>query len=77
MKTNNISQLTDFTNPFKSIQNVEKTVIDYKRDDGLNLSAVLYLPIGYDKIKKEKMPMILWAYPREYKDLSKCSAKYF
>ena len=68
LKTNNISQLTDFTNPFKSIQNVEKTVIDYKRDDGLNLSAVLYLPIGYDKIKKEKMPMILWAYPREYKD---------
>ena len=68
LKTNNISQLTDFTNPFKSIQNVEKTVINYKRDDGLNLSAVLYLPIGYDKTKKEKMPMILWAYPREYKD---------
>ena len=70
LKTNNISQLTDFTNPFKSIQNVEKTVINYKRDDGLNLSAVLYLPIGYDKTKKEKMPMILWAYPREYKDQS-------
>ena len=27
----NISQLTDFTNPFKSIQNVEKTVINYKK----------------------------------------------
>ena len=70
LTTNDVSQLTDFSNPFKSIQDVEKTVIDYKRDDGLNLSAVLYLPIGYDKNKKEKMPMILWAYPREYKDQS-------
>ena len=68
LKTNNTTQLTDFSNPFKSIQNIEKTVIDYKREDGLTLSAVLYLPIGYDKNKKEKMPMILWAYPREYKD---------
>ena len=41
----NFSQLTDFSNPFKSIQDVEKTVIDYKRDDGLNLSAVLYLSL--------------------------------
>jgi len=73
LTTNNVSQLTDFSNPFKSIQDVEKTVIDYKRDDGLNLSAVLYLPIDYDKNTKEKMPMILWAYPREYKDLSSAS----
>ena len=70
MKTKNVSQLTYFSNPFNSIRDVEKTVIDYERDDGLSLSAVLYLPIGYDKNKKEKMPMILWAYPREFKDKS-------
>ena len=70
LKTKNVSQLTYFSNPFNSIRDVEKTVIDYERDDGLSLSAVLYLPIGYDKNKKEKMPMILWAYPREFKDKS-------
>ena len=65
-----LSQITYFENPFKSIQNVHKEVIKYKRDDGLELSGTLYLPVGYDQNKKEKMPMILWAYPTEYKDKS-------
>jgi dipeptidyl aminopeptidase/acylaminoacyl peptidase len=68
LKKGDLVQLTDFENPFKSIQNVHKEVITYKRDDGLELSGTLYLPVGYDMDKKEKMPMILWAYPREYKD---------
>jgi dipeptidyl aminopeptidase/acylaminoacyl peptidase len=65
-----LSQITYFENPFKSIQDVHKEVIKYKRDDGLELSGTLYLPVGYDQNKKEKMPMILWAYPTEYKDKS-------
>ena len=65
--------VTSFDNPFKSIQNVQKEVITYERNDGLELEGTLYLPIGYDKAKKEKMPMILWAYPREYKDKSSAS----
>jgi len=64
------TQLTHFENPFKSIQEVEKKVIKYKREDGLELSGTLYLPLGYDTLKKEKMPMILWAYPREFKNRS-------
>jgi len=68
LKKNKLSQLTFFENPFKSIQDVHKEVITYKRDDGLELSGTLYLPVGYDKDKKEKMPMILWAYPQEFKD---------
>ncbi len=63
-------QLTAFENPFKSIQNVHKEVINYKREDGLDLTGTLYLPVGYDKENPEKMPMILWAYPREFKDKS-------
>ena len=66
-------QLTFFKNPFKSIQNVHKEVITYKREDGLELTGTLYLPVGYDKAKKEKMPMILWAYPREFKDKNSAS----
>lgn len=60
--------LTFFDNPYKSIQNVHKEVITYTREDGLELTGTLYLPVDYDRQKKERMPMILWAYPREYKD---------
>lgn len=70
IKRNKLDQITFFENPFLSIQNVHKEVISYKRDDGLDLSGTLYLPIGYDLNKKKKMPMIIWAYPTEYKDKS-------
>ncbi len=63
-------QITFFENPFTSLEGVHKEVITYKRDDGVELSGTLYLPTGYDKAKKGKLPMILWAYPREYKDAS-------
>lgn len=70
VKKGETNQLTHFENPFKSIQNVHKEVIKYKRDDGVELSGTLYLPVGYDKAKKEKMPLIMWAYPTEFKDKS-------
>ncbi len=65
-----LQPITQFKNPFESIQDVHKEVITYKRDDGVELTGTLYLPIGYDKEKKEKVPMIMWAYPVEYKDKS-------
>jgi len=72
-KKNSLLQITYFENPFKSIQNVHKEVIKYKREDGLELSGTLYLPVGYDMNKKEKMPMLLWAYPTEFKDKNSAS----
>lgn len=60
--------LTQFENPFKSIQNVKKEVIHYTREDGLDLSATLYLPTDYQA--GVKYPMIMWAYPQEFKDKS-------
>ena len=66
-------KITDFENPFEELQNVKKEVITYKRDDGLELSGIPYLPVNYDEEKKEKAPMILWAYPREFKDRNSAS----
>lgn len=63
-------QLTSFDNPFRSLQDVHKEVLTYTREDGLELSGTLYLPVGYDPASGEKKPMILWAYPREFKDKS-------
>ena len=62
--------ITHFENPFKSIAGVHKEVIQYKRADGVELTGTLYLPAGYDRQKKEKLPMVMWAYPTEYKDKS-------
>lgn len=67
-KKNNLTQLTHFKNPFESIMGVEKRVVTYEREDGVMLSGTLYLPAGYDKKKKEKLPLLIWAYPKEYKD---------
>ncbi len=60
--------LTQFENPFSSIQNVHKEVIKYNREDGLELSGTLYLPTNYEE--GNKYPMIMWAYPEEFKDKS-------
>ena len=67
-KKESLTQLTHFQNPFTSIKDVHKEVIKYKRKDGVELSGTLYLPAGYDKTKKEKLPLLIWAYPAEYKD---------
>ncbi|WP_424494575.1 prolyl oligopeptidase family serine peptidase [Salinimicrobium sp. GXAS 041] len=68
-----LNQITSFENPFKSLEGVSKEIITYEREDGLELNATLYLPEGYDKENPEKLPMIVWAYPREYKDKSSAS----
>lgn len=65
---NALTQVTHFSNPFESIKDVYKEVIKYKRADGVELSGTLYLPVGYDRTKKEKLPLLIWAYPAEYKD---------
>lgn len=71
--TGDLSPITTFENPFAAMQEVYKEVIKYKRPDGVELSAELYLPVGYDLQKKEKLPLLMWAYPREYKDKNSAS----
>ena len=61
-------QVTFRENPYKSLKDVTKQKIYYKRNDGVDLSATLYLPAGYDKIKSGPLPMLMDAYPTEYKD---------
>ena len=39
----------------------------YGRDDGIDMTATLYLPPGYDKDKDGPLPCLIWAYPREFK----------
>ena len=68
IKSGKLTPITTFQNPFESIKNVYKEVIKYKRKDGVDLSGTLYLPANYDRTKKEKLPLLIWAYPAEFKD---------
>ena len=72
-KNGDSKKITNLKNPFTDLNNVYKEKITYYRDDGVELSGILYLPMNYDTEKKEKMPMILWAYPREFKDKKSAS----
>lgn len=69
IKNGKATALTSFANPFESIKDVYKEVIKYKRNDGVELTGTLYLPANFDrKNPKEKLPLLIWAYPTEYKD---------
>ena len=70
-----LEQLTFFENPFKALKNVNKELITYKRKDGLELSGIMYTPESFNSEKSNPLPMILWAYPREYKDKMSASQK--
>ncbi|MCX7553012.1 prolyl oligopeptidase family serine peptidase [Marinicella sp. S1101] len=68
-----LTQVTDFKNPFESIKDIHKEVIKYPRADGLELSGTLYLPADYDFESKPDLPLIMWAYPTEFKDKNSAS----
>ncbi len=57
--------LTHTPNPYPSLAGIKRELITYRRADGLALSATLYLPPGYDG--KSRLPVLMWAYPREFK----------
>ena len=60
------TQVTQFPNPYGGTPLPKKQVLKYKRADGTDLSANLYLPPGYNP-KDGPLPTLLEAYPTEYK----------
>ncbi len=67
---NTATPITKFTDPQPGLRGITKQKITYKRKDGIDLAADLYLPKGYDKAKDGALPVIMWAYPREFKSQS-------
>ncbi len=59
-------QFTRFPNPYGNTALPKKQVLKYKRADGVELSANLYLPPGY-KTGDGPLPTLMEAYPTEYK----------
>jgi len=61
-----LEQVTSFPNPYGNAVLPKKQVLKYKRADGVDLSANLYLPPGY-KMGDGPLPTLMEAYPTEYK----------
>jgi dipeptidyl aminopeptidase/acylaminoacyl peptidase len=59
-------QLTHLKDPAPQFAGVSREVVRYKRKDGVQLQATIYLPPGYDKARDGALPFLLWAYPREF-----------
>jgi dipeptidyl aminopeptidase/acylaminoacyl peptidase len=60
------SQLTNFPSPYAGMKPPSSELIHYKRADGLELTATLWLPAGYDK-SQGPLPTLMEAYPAEFK----------
>ena len=61
-----VEPLTVFEDPAPQLAGISKELITYERADGVQLSGTLYLPPGYQD--GDRVPMLVWAYPREYVD---------
>ena len=64
--------VTSFPNPYAGLPMPSHQLLHYKRADGVDLTADLYLPAGYDKAKGP-LPTLMEAYPAEFKSRAAAS----
>lgn len=60
-------QITNFPHPYPQLESLQKEMIRYQRKDGVQLTATLYLPPGYDPSRDGPLPCLVWSYPGEFK----------
>jgi dipeptidyl aminopeptidase/acylaminoacyl peptidase len=69
LKTKKFDAFTQYPHPYPQLKDIQTEMVRYKRADGIDLSATLYLPAGYVKGSKQ-LPVLMWAYPEEFVDPS-------
>lgn len=62
-----IIQVTNFPHPYPQLASLQKEMIRYQRKDGVQLTATLYLPPGYNPSTDGPLPCLVWSYPGEFK----------
>ncbi|PJK11634.1 S9 family peptidase [Lysobacteraceae bacterium NML120232] len=65
--------LTQFPHPTPQLRQVQKELIRYQRADGVALTGTLYLPPGYVAERDGPLPLLMWAYPGEFKSAAAAS----
>jgi dipeptidyl aminopeptidase/acylaminoacyl peptidase len=56
--------LTHYADPAPEVRRIKKQLIRYKRNDGVELSTMVYFPPEYQP--GTRYPAIVWAYPAEF-----------
>jgi len=67
LKKDTLTPVTSFPHPYPELSGIDKKMLVYEREDGVQLNATLYTPSGYDAERDGPLPTLLWAYPREFK----------
>jgi dipeptidyl aminopeptidase/acylaminoacyl peptidase len=67
LTTGDLTPITAFPDPTPQLAGVSKELIHYERDDGVPLTGTLYLPAGYAPAADGPLPVLMWAYPNEFK----------
>ncbi|MYM90414.1 prolyl oligopeptidase family serine peptidase [Rugamonas sp. FT82W] len=68
-----LKALTNYPHPTPQLKDVRKEQIRYPRNDGVELTATLMLPSGYDAARDGPLPLLMWAYPQEFKSAGAAS----
>ena len=71
LASNTRTAVTDYKDPQPQVREILRQFVTYKRADGVTLSGTLYLPPGYKQ--GQKVPVVMWAYPREFGDADTAS----
>ncbi|MEM9259357.1 MAG: prolyl oligopeptidase family serine peptidase, partial [Bacteroidota bacterium] len=64
-------QLTDFAHPYPQLRDAHYEKVHYERADGVQLSGDLHTPQGFRPGVDTPLPVLMWAYPQEFKDADK------
>ncbi len=62
------TQLTAFEHPYPQLRDANYEKLHYEREDGVKLSGDLHTPKSFRPGEDAPLPILLWAYPQEYKD---------
>jgi dipeptidyl aminopeptidase/acylaminoacyl peptidase len=64
LRDDSVRAVTHYQHPVPELLATKRIPLRYRRDDGLEMSSMLYVPPG--AAPDEPLPLIVWAYPREY-----------
>jgi dipeptidyl aminopeptidase/acylaminoacyl peptidase len=59
--------LTEYTDHMPEMAGIQKELLQYAREDGVELSATVFLPAGHRQGTDSPLPTLIWAYPQEFK----------
>jgi dipeptidyl aminopeptidase/acylaminoacyl peptidase len=62
------SAITGFADPAPQLAGISRQLLTYPRADGVQLSGTLYLPPNYEPRRDGPLPLLMWAYPAEFRD---------